>query len=206
MDEFYVYVWYKKDTPTYVGKGKGKRAYRNPSVDVEIYQNNLSEDEAFRLEEQLIEKIGRKDTGEGTLVNLTKGGGIAFSTLYWKGEQLKENHKEGIKQRDETPGWYEGAVERAKHAAKVRPANWQDSTYLIKTPSNDILELKTQELKIFCKDTGLDIIQMQHIARNGPVKRKSSPHYGYDIECLYNKVTKQKQNKQDLINIWMERK
>lgn len=96
-NKFYVYVWYKEGIPVYVGKGTRKRAYRNDEVDVEIYQNNLTEQEAFALEKHLISVFGRADKNEGSLMNLTDGGGIAFNTLYWQGEELQRRHKAGIK-------------------------------------------------------------------------------------------------------------
>ena len=203
MDKlFYVYVWYKDDEPIYVGKGKNKRAYRNNDVDVEIYQNNLTEHEAFDLEKVLICRFGRKDKGEGSLLNLTDGGGIAFSTLYWKGEPLKVKHREGIIERDAQPLWMGGAVARAKHATATRQTGWQDSVYLIKTPDDNIVELKTQEVKQYCVESNLDFDQLKHIARKGPVKRSSSRHYGYLVECLYNKVTGHRQDKSTILEQW----
>ena len=89
---FYVYVWYKNNIPVYVGKGKGRRAYRNKDVDVEIVRYNLTEQQAFDLEKALISEYGRADLNEGSLWNLTNGGGINFSTLYWDGSILKAKH------------------------------------------------------------------------------------------------------------------
>jgi len=89
MNEFYIYIHTKQDTGEifYVGKGKGKRAYSKHSrskfwnnivdkygYNVIIFENGLSEVEAFKLEIELIDMIGRRDLGKGTLVNLTDGG------------------------------------------------------------------------------------------------------------------------------------
>lgn len=99
---YYVYLYLKPDgTPFYVGKGKGDRwkwhlteAKKYSSTDtnrlkvntirkilksgqepiVKFVDSNISEEQAFELEEFLISEIGRIDLGTGTLTNLTNGG------------------------------------------------------------------------------------------------------------------------------------
>ena len=75
----------------YVGIGKNRRPYskhsRNPlwlnvvskySYNVIIVEDNLTWDEACQKEIELIAHYGRRDLGEGTLVNMTDGGdGVA---------------------------------------------------------------------------------------------------------------------------------
>lgn len=90
MEKYYVYC-HKNPTNGdifYVGKGSGSRAYITQSRGkywrsyvkkhgipvVEIIYSNLTEEQAFLLEKQLIEKLGRKDIGNGVLVNTTNGG------------------------------------------------------------------------------------------------------------------------------------
>jgi hypothetical protein len=88
MTNFYVYLHIKETdgTPFYVGKGSGNRAYvygRNDwwkktvekyGYDVIILEDNLSEDVSLEREIYWIDRIGRRDLGKGTLVNLTDGG------------------------------------------------------------------------------------------------------------------------------------
>ena len=82
---FYVYTYLREDgSPYYVGKGSGDRAYKKwnkneikPPKDqnrIIIFEDNLTEVQAFDLEKKLIAEYGRKDLGTGILRNLSSGG------------------------------------------------------------------------------------------------------------------------------------
>lgn len=79
---FYSYMWMREDeSPYYVGKGSGKRAFINghgvhrpPCLFRIVVFPQDSEADAFRSEMDLIELFGRKDLGTGCLRNLTNGG------------------------------------------------------------------------------------------------------------------------------------
>lgn len=86
MNDFYVYVHYRLDnnSPFYVGKGRGNRAYKTHGRSEywrrvsnkygflpEIIFDNLSEEEAFQVEKDCILEL--RDFGYG-LVNMTNGG------------------------------------------------------------------------------------------------------------------------------------
>lgn len=76
-ETFYTYLWLREDgTPYYVGKGHGKRAYRKgrPSLSCVLIQEFPSEADTFLAERFLISLYGRKDLGEGCLINHTDGG------------------------------------------------------------------------------------------------------------------------------------
>ena len=76
----------------YVGMGNESRAfdfnYRNTfwhkyvkkygEPDVEIIKDNLTKNEACKLEIKLIRKYGRRIKGNGRLVNISSGGEIPF--------------------------------------------------------------------------------------------------------------------------------
>ena len=87
-----LYIHRKKTDGTifYVGIGNATRPYNfhqdtrsafwqktaaKHGVIVEVLEENLTPDKAKEKEIYLIKKIGRRDTGEGTLVNHTDGGG-----------------------------------------------------------------------------------------------------------------------------------
>lgn len=107
-NKFCVYTHLKKDTNEifYVGMGSIQRPYakinRNRfwiniankyDYDICILGKNLTKDEAIELEIEMISKIGRRDLGTGTLVNLTKGG---EGNNYWQGKRRSSETKKKI--------------------------------------------------------------------------------------------------------------
>jgi len=84
QNEYYVYLYLREDgTPYYVGKGKNDRAFSRKGRNVHLpldenniifHSKNLTEDEAFKIEKEVILQYGRKNNNTGILRNLTDGG------------------------------------------------------------------------------------------------------------------------------------
>ncbi len=116
--------------PIYIGKGSGKRANfhktraNNPILKrkinkikelglepiVEIYKDNISDNEALNLEIELILKFGRVDLGTGTLCNLTEGGEGSSGRI--ASEETKKLWSEQRKGKKQTPAQYEANCNR----------------------------------------------------------------------------------------------
>jgi len=125
---YYVYAYIRSSdgTPYYIGKGKGKRAYKNhgsmkiPTKNKIIFlETNLTELGAFALERRLIRWWGRKDNNTGILINLTDGGegqsGFTFSEeskRKMSKSHLGKTHSEEHKQK--LRGWVHSEESKRK--------------------------------------------------------------------------------------------
>lgn len=115
MNNYYVYLHRKATNGEvfYVGKGSGNRAWSKCDrskfwkdvagkygLTVEIYLNNVQEWYAYEVERQLIAYYGRRNTGSGTLVNMTNGGGGKYSEYdEYKRERVSRLISEGKKDK-----------------------------------------------------------------------------------------------------------
>lgn len=131
---YYVYAYLRTDgTPYYIGKGSGNRAYKHgksepthPPVDkskIVILKENLSEQEAFLIEKQLIDKYGRKNNGTGILRNLTNGGEGA--TGYKHSEEICKiisNNQKGNKNGAGNKGLTRTFVDKEKWLLNISKA------------------------------------------------------------------------------------
>lgn len=104
--DYYVYMYLRDSdsnianagTPYYIGKGRGKRfidkrrRIKIPSdrKNIVFHTTNLSEEDAFKLEIQLISFYGRIDIGTGILRNMSSGGEGA------SGRVFSEDHKKKL--------------------------------------------------------------------------------------------------------------
>lgn len=105
MNDYYVYLYLREDnTPYYVGKGRGDRAFKKygrrmkPPSDkskIVFHTKNLTEEKAFELEKKLIAEYGRKDNGTGILRNLTDGGEGMSGHIF--SDEWKKNQSDAMK-------------------------------------------------------------------------------------------------------------
>lgn len=109
MNQFYVYIWYKfknnRWIAFYIGKGMDnrymqteksrniyfKRTIAKYKCKVKLYKTNLSENDAFTLEKQLIDAYTKKGV---QLTNLTNGGEGSSGWFKKKTKDEQEAHRE----------------------------------------------------------------------------------------------------------------
>ena len=109
-NDFYVYAYLREDgTPYYVGKGCGRRAFRDegknctkpPKERIVFLQENLEEDFALAYEMDYISIYGRQCDGSGILRNLSEGGEMP-PLCKGHSEETKRKIRESNKKRAET--------------------------------------------------------------------------------------------------------
>lgn len=127
MNIYYVYQYVREDqTPYYIGKGKDDRAWvshrRSNGAEIkpkdksriQILKDNLTEQEAFNLETELIQKYELKENG-GLLVNMTYGGEGRTP-----GKELREHLSKKLTGKKKPPRTKEHKKNHAKAMAKRR--------------------------------------------------------------------------------------
>lgn len=128
MSNYYVYQYIREDgTPYYIGKGRNRRAWEphrrangsdmrpKDNTRIQLLTENLTEQEAWDLEDELILKYGRQDLGTGILANLSNGGrgGQTVSSMARMG---KNNPRWGVKEDPATTERRLLAMLRTKNA------------------------------------------------------------------------------------------
>lgn len=175
--------------PYYIGKGKGNRylihfkkygavgavkktkSLMNKNIKpivIKLYEN-LTEKNAFEIEEKLIRNIGRKDIATGPLLNMSFGGqgGKVGITIWNKGKKLSKQHKLNLKKS------HQGQIPWNKG----KPGCFSKKTLLLKAEiqkgnsyRKGIKHTKDTIEKIRKKLSGKDGVQYKHVDNNIRIK------------------------------------
>ena len=194
---YYVYSYLREDnSPYYIGKGSGKRAYTKGPKEVKpprdksrvrILKENLTEEDAFLVEKLYILMFGRKDLDTGILRNKTDGGDGASGTIVSPETRRKRSERmKGVKR----PQWiYDkiaasnrgkkaSAETRAKLSAagKNRKCSEEHKRKVSETKANphkitfdDGREIIVENAIIFCKENDYNFVCFYNV-RNGKSK------------------------------------
>jgi hypothetical protein len=120
MENNYVVYIHRKlsdGSPFYVGAGSKKRPFivtqrpkdwvdivESAGYTIEIYKENLSKEESFELEIELISMFGRIDIGTGCLINKTDGGrkvvGLSKGVLSIRNKKMSIVSKGKVKSKE----------------------------------------------------------------------------------------------------------
>jgi len=174
---FYVYLWMRKDlySPFYVGKGKDYRAWdkrkgMKPPKDknrIRLVKENLTEEEAFELERTLIRFYGRKCDG-GILMNLTEGGeGLSGHNHTLETKQIiSQKAKERLKDKTNHPRFGVSMSEETKERIREKKKgklSWNKGVSGYKTqPASEERRLKMGK---GCVIMGIHYGTQSHAAR-----------------------------------------
>jgi hypothetical protein len=202
MAYVYRHIRIDKNEPFYIGIGKDdtyKRAYQSSKTkrsdfwhniaskgyEVEILMDNLTWEQACEKEKEFISIYGRKDLGQGSLVNLTNGGDGAIEISKESIESIRKKLT-GLKQSEYTKN------KRKETLKKV----WQneDLRNLKRIQSSNIMSNEIRK-KISDKLTGIKKGKRkeEHI-----IKSANGLKEYYKTNSVYNKIIFSKE-KEDLI-------
>jgi hypothetical protein len=127
----YVYGHYKATTGElfYIGKGTGNRAWSTKDrnnrwmctvdkhgIEVKILYKNLSEEDAFQKEMELIKEIGLEN-----LTNITEGGDgftSEFAKNLWNNEETRNKMLKGIREANSRPEFRQNRSKHQKNRMK----------------------------------------------------------------------------------------
>jgi hypothetical protein len=131
LTNYYVYTYFDSNQlPYYVGMGKGKRVMqKHLYVDVPLFENikitdNLTQQEAWTKEIELIAMYGRENLGRGPLKNLTNGGPTQKSGWNQSAiakEKISAGNKGKVRTAEQRQRYKK--PKSKEHSEKIRQAN-----------------------------------------------------------------------------------
>jgi hypothetical protein len=189
---FYVYAYLRakpsdragKLTPYYIGKGSSNRAFRkNRTIPMPVDQSlivfvaeNLTEEEAFRLEKYCIALYGRVDKGPGILYNMTDGGEGTCGRSQTEKTKRKisaafrgSKHPMWGKTGTQSPNW---GRQHSKESRLKMSQNRSVYRHEIISPEGDVYIVES--LSAFCRDKNLQQAKMSLV-----VNGKRGHHKGW---------------------------
>jgi hypothetical protein len=189
---FYVYKYLREDnSPYYIGKGKDDRAWTRSKHErirlpkdksrIVIVEENLSEEQAFQLEIELIKHYGRKDLGTGVLQNLTNGGegpsGAVFGRPPDERIQKIKDALTGRKLSDETK------EKMSLSAQKIKSDKWKESAS------------KNRKGKLL-SDAHRKFLSESRMGESNPMFGRESPNKGKKLSEETKKKIREARSKQ----------
>ena len=203
------YVYLHKSTESgevfYVGKGNRKRAWEtdnrnqawkerveklNGSWEVEIYEDDLTEIEAFRLEEKLVEEFGFFDEDNNQLTNRIPGGDLPASFSIGIGSGISDwqkayNEVRKFKKLDESSR-VNLATQLQKKLSEAFERLWALDNEIDYTK-----EISEEEYDFLPGSVISAIEDAFEASKDYPKKRISWKRFCLDVEYSYGYFTKQ---------------
>lgn len=207
---FYVYAYLrskdsetaKASTPYYIGKGQGNRAYYKhrsnltpkDKSNIIFISENMSDNDALKLEIELIKHYGRVDNGTGILRNLTNGGdgvsGVLVSSETRKLLSEIGKHREfSILHRQRLSAAAKiSSMKRPPQSAETRAKKSESSKKVVRKRGNDnpLTGRKRPEHSIFMKE----------YAKNNKRERTPEQNEANRQRMLGTKASKETKEKQ----------